>query len=622
MKADWLMSFVIVVFAAAFLSNCFAEGAESYSFVVSWPSEKVSSYVEFGYPTGIAVDPAGNVYVADPTSVPIQKFNASGVRLEKWESYGSDDGEFHEACAVAVDAKGNVFVVDSWNHRIQKFDSSGKFLAKWGEEGNREGQFYRPCGISLDASGNIFVLDSDREKVLRFDASGKFVMEWGSSGSGEGQFDTPYGIAVDAEGSVLIADSDNERIQKYDSQGQFLMQWGKGGSGEGEFFSPEGIAVDSKGNVFVTDLNGTVQKFDSSGRFLTKWGSRGSSEGYMFEASGVAVDSSGNVYVADTGNKRVQKFRPPASQAADGQPEDKVPEKEKKRPVRQVKKLTLENVLSLRAIDISDEDILKQIVHSNTIFDSAEIERLKQAGLGDEFIAKLPKPEETKQEQKKLTVENVLLLKELGIAEETILEKVTSSGTVFSPEDVERLREAGLSDETIAKLPKASKKKPKLTADNVVLLHELGLTDESILEKIEETASTFSAEEAERFKSAGLSEEFIGKLTLTEPETVTNEMKREKKVEPASDDLVGSWELKAAAVTVDLDLQENGAFSWHYKSADEVEDLKGTWKKVDESTIEVTEEGSPTSTLVPCKLIDSDTLQITVEGVILQFKRK
>ena len=553
----------IVMFAAVMSSECLAAGAEFYSFVLAWPSEKVSSHVEFRYPTGIAVDPSGNVYVADAMGVAIQKFNASGARLGEWNWMGSDDGEFENAYAVAVDSKGNVFVLDGGNYRVQKFDSSGKFLWKCGEKGYREGQFYFPHGIAVDSSGNVFVAETERDKVLKFDSSGNFVMEWGSSGSGDGQFDSPHGVAVDAEGNVLVADSDNDRIQKYDSQGKFVMQWGERGSGDGEFIHPEGIAVDSKGNVYVTDFNGAVQKFDSSGKFLTKWGSVGSSEGYMTEAQALAIDFSGNVYVADTGNKRVQKFRPTTP-----------PETTKEVP---------------------------------------------------------PEPEKAvpPKEKRKLSVDDIVLLKELGIEEQTVLKKVQDAGAVFSGEEIEKLRAAGFSEQFLTEVAKAGKRKPKLTGDNILMLHELGLSEESILKKIEETASTFSTEDVERFKGAGLSEDFVGKLTVTEAKTEKKKVKqetkkerKEKKVEPAGDGLAGSWQLKAAGMLVDLDLREDGSFSWHYKSADEVEDLKGTWKKVDDSTIEVTEEGSPTASLVPCKLLDRDTLQIAVEGVILQFKRK
>ncbi len=157
------------------------------------------------------------------------------------------------------------------------------------------------------------------------------------------------------------------------------------------------------------------------------------------------------------------------------------------------------------------------------------------------------------------------------------------------------------------------------------MLHELGLSEESILKKIEETASTFSTEEVGQFKRAGLSEDFIGKLTVTEAKTAKKEIKREKKdvkEEPQEGGIAGSWRFKATGVEVSLVLGEDGKFSWHYESGDEVEDMKGTWKQRDDETIEIKDERNPLSTLLPCKLIDANTLQISVGGMTLQFKRE
>ncbi len=359
----------------------------------------------------------------------------------------------------------------------------------------------------------------------------------------------------------------------------FVAAWPKEGS-EVTLDSPRGIAVDSSGNIFVSDNeNHRILKFDSSGKFLTEigGGSADSAEGRFDSPWGVAVDASGNVYVTDTDNNRIQKFR------------EETPEI----PPETMKEVPAEPTGIVRPT-----------------------------------------------EKRKLSVDNVVLLKELGIEEETILNKIQDSGTVFSVEEVEKLRGAGLSDETIEKLPKAGKKKPKLTAGNIILLHELGLTDESILEKIEETASTFSAEEAERLKAAGLTDAFIGKLTLKEAETVTKEVKGEKtkeektekkeekreqeeeKEKPGEEGLAGFWKFKGTEVEISLVLGEDGNFSWHYESGKEVEDLKGTWKQRHDETLEIKEENNPLRTLIPCKLVDADTLQITLEGMAFQFKRE
>ena len=86
----------------------------------------------FAYPRGVAVDGAGNVFVADTDNHRVQKFDSAGNCLVQWGIPGLEDGEFSSPFGVAVDSAGNVFVADAGNSRIQKFDSSGNYLAQWG----------------------------------------------------------------------------------------------------------------------------------------------------------------------------------------------------------------------------------------------------------------------------------------------------------------------------------------------------------------------------------------------------------------------------------------------------------------------------------------------------------
>ena len=79
---------------------------------------------------------------------------AAGTFLFKFGSLGTGDGQFDSPWGVAVDAAGNVYVADYSNHRIQKFTSTGTFLAKWGSLGSGDGQFSSPIGVAMDASGN------------------------------------------------------------------------------------------------------------------------------------------------------------------------------------------------------------------------------------------------------------------------------------------------------------------------------------------------------------------------------------------------------------------------------------------------------------------------------------
>lgn len=542
-----------------------AQHVESYVLVESWPKAGVKVNMEF--PAGVAVDSAGNVFVVARGERKVVSFDKQGKLRAQWGPTLEGGKEFIIPWAVCVDKRGMVYVVDTKTAEVFKFDPKGKLLASWSFP-QKDKDLPDPEGIAVEPPGNILVVDAKNNRINRFDLSGKFLEKWGTRGRGDGEFDFPYGVAVDKNGSIFVSDMSNHRVQKFDSSGRFLLKWGKEGSFAGEFDCPKNIAVDSKGNVFVVDeQNSRIQKFDSNGNFLTRFGMY---DRELHEPTGVAVDSAGNVYVTDFLEDRIQKFRPKAGEAPPETTEVAPPE-------------TTEEVA--------------------------------------------PEPEKAVRTtgKRKLSVEDVGLLKELGIAEDTILKKVQDSGTVFSEEEAEKLKAAGLSDELIAKFPKAGKPRPKLTAENVLMLHELGLSEESILKKIEETASTFSTEEVGQFPKAGLSEDFIGKLTVTETETGKKEIKREKKEvkgEPPEEGIAGSWRLKAAGVDVSLVLGEDGTFSQHYESADEVENMKGTWKQRDDETIEVKDENNPESMLIPCKLIDANTLQVSVGGVTVQFKRE
>ncbi len=88
--------------------------------------------------------------------------------MAEWGGRGTDDGQFRRPRGVAVDAAGNVYVADTGNNRIQMFDSQGRFLAKWGTTGSSLGQFRRPSGVAVDADGNIYVADASNNRVQRF----------------------------------------------------------------------------------------------------------------------------------------------------------------------------------------------------------------------------------------------------------------------------------------------------------------------------------------------------------------------------------------------------------------------------------------------------------------------
>jgi DNA-binding beta-propeller fold protein YncE len=258
-----------------------------------------------------------------------------GVAGERAET-DAPDGSFMWPTAIALDKSGNVYVADEWYHRISIFTKDGQWLGKWGTPGAAAGQLNRPSGLAFDADDNLYVVDSLNHRVQRFTTEGKFLATWGSPGSGVGEFDMPSGIAVDSKGQVYVTDWRNDRVQKFTADGRFVMQFGSSGAGEGEFNRPTGIAVDKAGVIYVADWrNDRLQVFDVEGDFITqltgeatisKWGKekldanaemwlqRQKAQGLEREKqfwgpTAVAVDDENRVFVAETVRSRVQVYR-------------------------------------------------------------------------------------------------------------------------------------------------------------------------------------------------------------------------------------------------------------------------------------------------------------------------
>ena len=260
---------------------------------------------QFYSPSNLACDSSGNVYVIDNSR--IQKFDSSGNFITTWGSYGDPKG-FSYPSGVAVDPLGKVYVADSNDNNVRIFDSGGTYLDSWESPGSAPGEFNSPSAVAVDTNGNIYVVESDNHRLQKFDSNGAFLATWGSYGSLEGQFMYPSGVAIDASGNVYVADSGNYRIQKFDSQGNFITTWGGYGQGAGLFESLNDVAVDFNGNVYTAGFYDPVQKFSSTGTFLQLFEYVSNEPRAYMNPVGVAVDRSGNVYVSDFYNYRILKF--------------------------------------------------------------------------------------------------------------------------------------------------------------------------------------------------------------------------------------------------------------------------------------------------------------------------
>jgi len=177
---------------------------------------------------------------------------------------GTGKGEFDSPTAIAVDPTGNVLVADTGNGRIEKFSPTGTFVTSIG-------QFEAPNGIATDRAGNIYVAEiGSKHRVQKLAPDGRFIAEWKGPEPG---FYGPRRIAIGPDDSIYVVDSGHNRIAKFNPDGQVLASWGSEGSDDGQFKGISSVAVDPMNNkLYVADpLNSRIQVFDSNGKFLTKW---------------------------------------------------------------------------------------------------------------------------------------------------------------------------------------------------------------------------------------------------------------------------------------------------------------------------------------------------------------
>ena len=175
--------------------------------------------------------------------------------------HGNGKGQFDNPHGIAVDSAGNIFVADTGNGRIQKFSPNGTFVTSIG-------QLADPNGLATDRAGNIYVAEiGSKHRVQKLGPDGKFIAAWTPGLYG------PRRIAIGPDDSIYVVDSGRNRIVKFSPDGQVLASWGSEGTGDGQFVGLSSVAVDpTTHRVYVADpTNKRIQVFDSTGRFLTKW---------------------------------------------------------------------------------------------------------------------------------------------------------------------------------------------------------------------------------------------------------------------------------------------------------------------------------------------------------------
>jgi DNA-binding beta-propeller fold protein YncE len=215
---------------------------------------------QFDGPRGIAIDTAGNIFIADTNNGRIEEFSPSGVFITSMGTKGKDHGQFGGPSGLAVDHCGYIYVAEALNHRVQKLAPNGTFIAEWAPG------FYGPGRIAIGPDDSIYVVDSGRTRIVKFSPDGRVLTEWGSGGHGDGQFADHTSVAVDpTTDKVYVADPVNNRIQIFDPDGKFLTKWLVPEWGRPLGF--EDLAIDlQRGRLYASSVHmNTILVFDLQG---------------------------------------------------------------------------------------------------------------------------------------------------------------------------------------------------------------------------------------------------------------------------------------------------------------------------------------------------------------------
>jgi DNA-binding beta-propeller fold protein YncE len=211
---------------------------------------------QFDNPRALAVDSAGNIFVADTNNGRIEKFSPNGTFVT---SIATTDPN-----GIAIDRAGNIYVAEIGSkHRVQKLGPEGTFIAAWSPG------LYGPRKITIAPDDSIYVVDSGRNRIVKFSFDGHVLSSLGSEGRADGQFRGVSSVAVDPSSNrVYVADPVNSRVQVFDSNGKFLTKWSVPEWGQPLGF--EDLAIDSQtGRLYASSIHmNSVLIFDLKGTRL------------------------------------------------------------------------------------------------------------------------------------------------------------------------------------------------------------------------------------------------------------------------------------------------------------------------------------------------------------------
>ena len=315
---------------------------------------------ELYVPTGVAVDGAGRVFVADTYNDRVRMISATGVittlagaggRANPRDGGPAASAGLYWPSSVKLDNAGNLYIADTGDMRVRRISPDGVITTVAGN-GNTDGgysgdsgaatnaQLSWPKDIAFDASGNLYIADTANHAVRKVSPDGVITTFAGTGASGysgdggpaaNARMNYPSGLAVDGAGNLYVSDTNNFRVRKITPGGMITTVAGNGSKGysgnggpaiEAQLTSPTGLAFDAAGNLYIGD-GGSVRMLSRDGIISTVAGNGvigyagdgGPATSAQMSAWGLTFDSAGNLYVADPSNNAVRLLRPVRSEA-------------------------------------------------------------------------------------------------------------------------------------------------------------------------------------------------------------------------------------------------------------------------------------------------------------------
>ncbi|MCU1230482.1 MAG: repeat containing protein, partial [Acidobacteria bacterium] len=310
-------------------------------------------------PLGLAVNRKADLFIADASNNVIRKIDATThvvtsvagrvgmYYAEPQEGFDATNAVIGGPRDVAVDSAGNIYIADGHNLRVWRVDAAGKIAtyagggSTLGDNGPATNALLRPEALAFDSADNLYVADSEAHRIRRIDATTRNITTVAGNGvqgfSGDGgaataaSLDTPRGLAVNAAGDLFISDTNNYAVRKVDAVSHNISLFagrgqsegnGDGGSPTATFLQVMRLAIEpATGDLLLVDGNThRVRRVTANGSKITTFAGSGppgdfagdngpatsAKLNFGFNLGGLAVASNGNVYIADTDNNRVR----------------------------------------------------------------------------------------------------------------------------------------------------------------------------------------------------------------------------------------------------------------------------------------------------------------------------